>query len=474
MKQFIITMLTTSFMVAFTYCHREHKVHNIVLYPDKQSWCKTTPIKQVVGEPGYESTTVENSVCVGTCFSYSIPHTSDITITPYCDSCQPSETHWFHVTLKKLANADEELSEYPNQDVVTPLPETIQKQIQIITNCTCLSCTEQLNNQKNFIHENTTELPKSLLANNNKKSDQKPSSIDPKIWDEIEEEAHNIKDLTQNTINDNDNDSNEDNSKSSNSPPFEIPELLQLVNRSNSRTKSTRGPNTDLFIKGANIDFQNVSAAQRYYLNTKLINLLKNIQNSSQNDSTPTENNFNFDHELLSELLAIIEGSENHLNDKNLMEFVNFVNVHNSEDFELDLSRLKNVLTKYENENKNKQFELCDNAEDDNTNVDSIEYATLNNQDATKTSVKTDAIKEDHDHNHFAGEHIDIALDDNKAHLSGHLIPGPHGSLVVQPDDTENIEEKLNIEPHQLRPNHEGTIINYESHNHKDKHKTNN
>lgn len=55
--------------------HREHKVHNIVLYPDKHSWCRTTTIKQVISYPGCQPVEIDNNVCVGACFSYSIPHT---------------------------------------------------------------------------------------------------------------------------------------------------------------------------------------------------------------------------------------------------------------------------------------------------------------------------------------------------------------------------------------------------------------
>ena len=107
-------------------CHREHKVHNIVLYPDKHSWCKTTPIKQVVAFPGCNSVEIDNNVCVGACFSYSIPRTSPAApgelIKPYCDSCQPSAVRWQHVTLEC-------------EDV-----DKLQKRVQIINNCSCSSC----------------------------------------------------------------------------------------------------------------------------------------------------------------------------------------------------------------------------------------------------------------------------------------------------------------------------------------------
>lgn len=343
-----------------------------------------------------------------------------------------------------MANADEELGEYPNQDVSTPLPDTIQKQVQIITNCTCLSCMEQLNNQKNMIHANTTELPKNLLANYGNKKEEKQQQPS-KGW--------------------------VDDGEKSKSSSEEMPDVLHLMNRTRTTNR------TDLQSQYKREDMNVTAVAHRYLLNTKLINLIKNIQNHS--DDVKTEKKVHYDRELLSELLAIIEGSENHLSDKNLMEFVNFVNVHNSEDFELDLSQLKTVLTQYlhdklgpnakkaDLQEKHRQFGLNQLHKDGK--VASIEYASLVNSGEHHKHDK---------HHHFAGEHINIAATDDNAHQhnqigEGHLVNGPHGSLIVQPDDDlqldtsllahDNIQEKLNMEPHQLQPNHEGTIINYQS-----------
>ncbi|XP_014218139.1 uncharacterized protein LOC106646592 [Copidosoma floridanum] len=112
--------------------HREHKVHNIVLYPDKESWCKTTPIKQVVTWPACSSQELDNNVCVGACFSYMVPHSEPSVqgdlIKPYCDSCQPLDSIWHTVSLD-CKDKDDILS-------------TMQKKVQIITNCSCSSCME--------------------------------------------------------------------------------------------------------------------------------------------------------------------------------------------------------------------------------------------------------------------------------------------------------------------------------------------
>jgi neuroblastoma suppressor of tumorigenicity 1 len=67
-------MVTIYLIIALTLAsthvnaNREHKVHNIVLYPDKHSWCTTLPIKQVISaetEDGCKSIEIDNNVCVG-------------------------------------------------------------------------------------------------------------------------------------------------------------------------------------------------------------------------------------------------------------------------------------------------------------------------------------------------------------------------------------------------------------------------
>ncbi|CAL1682976.1 unnamed protein product [Lasius platythorax] len=126
------TMLLLMMHSAHLDAHREHKVHNIVLYPDKHSWCKTTPIKQVVTWPQCSSQELDNNVCVGACFSYMVPHSEPSApgdlIRPYCDSCQPLDSVWHTVTLDCK---DEQKN-----------PVTMQKKVQIITNCSCSSCME--------------------------------------------------------------------------------------------------------------------------------------------------------------------------------------------------------------------------------------------------------------------------------------------------------------------------------------------
>ncbi|XP_046673149.1 uncharacterized protein LOC124362570 [Homalodisca vitripennis] len=128
----VTTVLCLTQLFGLMAIEREHKVHNIVLYPHKHSWCKTTPIKQVVAYPGCDSIEVENNVCVGGCFSYSIPRTipsSPGEVVPYCDSCQPFTHTWKQVVLNCSSG------DYKG--------ELLSKMVQIIEDCTCTKCSEQ-------------------------------------------------------------------------------------------------------------------------------------------------------------------------------------------------------------------------------------------------------------------------------------------------------------------------------------------
>ncbi|KAK7574197.1 hypothetical protein V9T40_011388 [Parthenolecanium corni] len=110
-----------------------HWIHNIVLYPDKHSWCTTTAIVQVVGHPGCNSVKIDNNVCVGACFSYIVPKTIPETpgdVLPYCDSCQPDHISWKKINLECTEG------NYKNQNLT--------KYVQLIHDCTCGSCSEQL------------------------------------------------------------------------------------------------------------------------------------------------------------------------------------------------------------------------------------------------------------------------------------------------------------------------------------------
>lgn len=144
--QLLVTTLT---LVGVVCGNRGHKVHNIVLYPDKHSWCSTRNISQVISYPGCKQVTIDNNVCVGACFSYSIPHTEPSdpgeVIGPYCDSCQPSETSWHHVTLDCSENSS-------NNGDEESKPAVLVKRVQIIKNCSCTSCEKQTHKKHHHHH----------------------------------------------------------------------------------------------------------------------------------------------------------------------------------------------------------------------------------------------------------------------------------------------------------------------------------
>lgn len=112
--------------------------------------------------PGYVPVTIDNHVCVGACFSYSIPSSEPAEpgelIRPYCDSCQPVRTRCFHVTLQRdTAVGSEEQTAQP--------PDTAQKRVQIIDDCACLKCNgEPAAADCDAAEQRTSELPEQLLS----------------------------------------------------------------------------------------------------------------------------------------------------------------------------------------------------------------------------------------------------------------------------------------------------------------------
>ncbi|XP_050315747.1 uncharacterized protein LOC126750241 isoform X2 [Anthonomus grandis grandis] len=167
-----LTLVSLGYLAAVS-CEREHKVHNIVLYPERHSWCQTTPIQQVVSSPGYKSVTIQNNVCVGACFSYSIPKTEPAEpgelIGPYCDSCQPSEITCYHVNLQA-------------EDSNLEVPKVLQKRVEVIMNCSCQSC-DKVRSEDCINHTNSIELPLSLYADPESLNRSSEDNIHPDLID---------------------------------------------------------------------------------------------------------------------------------------------------------------------------------------------------------------------------------------------------------------------------------------------------
>lgn len=252
----------------------------------------------------------------------------------------------------------------------------------------------------------------------------------------------------------------------------EVPELLHFVPPKN-RTDNTH----------------NVTL-QRYELNANLIQLLKAIQEESDEENYSS---LNYDKHQLKQLLDMVEGTEHQLSDKNLMDFVNFVNIHNSDNFELNLTKLKDVLTSFREDQelieRHKAFGLgtivISDTEGSNANINrdlemiSQKYANSKNFGSegsrigmghlkgshiamgippipSPNHITQDNVKKIENHHHHTGDEEHIGMQ------KGHLISGPHGSLVFQPDI--KVEEKLNIDSNMVKPNQEGLVISYLNH----------
>lgn len=256
----------------------------------------------------------------------------------------------------------------------------------------------------------------------------------------------------------------------------EVPELLNFVPPKN-RTDNTH----------------NVTL-QRYELNANMIQLLKAIQEESDEENYSS---LNYDKHQLKQLLDMVEGTEHQLNDKNLVDFVNFVNVHNSDNFELNLTKLKDVLTSFREDQelieRHKSFGLgtivISDTEGTSANINrdlemiSQKYANGKNFGTegsrlgmghlkgshigmgippipNPNHITQDAKIENHHHHHHSHHHA--GDDERVGNQKGHLKSGPHGSLVFQPDI--KVEEKLNIDSNMVKPNQEGLVISYLNH----------
>lgn len=399
-QQFLLTFLVLNIFQSFA--ERIHKVHNVVLFRDQKSFCNLTPIQQIITSPGYETVTIENNICVGACYSYSIPKTLPADpgeiISPYCDSCQPNITECYHVNLTADAS---NLSG----------PSTIKKRVEIILSCECKTCNVDPVSC-DLSEDGTVDLPDHLYVTKDKVQIQYQ----------------------------------------------EIPDILEAKS------------NASKILHGS----------KQFELDDKLMKLLRKIQNGDRDISK-------YDWRELEMLLRLVDGSEI-LSDQNVLEFVNYVNANNSEDFELDVNKLKEVLLAYEKSKniieKSDQFwtGFSDNSkiEEDikqilkKHNLDDSLFGIEGNRlgmkhrftgshismgikspPPTVTEPRTETTTQNNEQNHH--HHL---MEEGQAGLErGHLIKGPHGSLVLNPDiPTEN---KLNIQDH-LKQNHLSSVVTYE------------
>lgn len=405
-------ILSILVLVGLSQGNREHKVHNIVLYPDKHSWCSMQNISQVISNPGCKQVTIENNVCVGACFSYSIPHTEPSdpgeVIGPYCDSCQPSEVSWHHVTL----DCSESSSTTNGNDDETK-PTILVKRVQIIKNCSCAACEKQTHKK----HHNHQQQQHSVT--------QVPSTTAS---------------LIQN----------------------DIPEMLEVVEYRENDTETVQHSPVHAHQSGGHgTTYLQQHQLNHYEHNSRTDNVKRLLhQKITTLLNSIEETNSKQDREQLVEMIKLIKGSSDR-NWDDLMESLQ------SENSILDFDKLRAELEIEEDPEfhpKPLTPEQRDHERLLKHQFDILNHAPHHpHHQSSQESMESQEHPKHLHHHHVVGERI---LDDHH-----HLERGPHGALVIAPDDEEvsrnyghEIKQKINIHPHELKPNHAGTILTYDNH----------
>ncbi|XP_058127659.1 sarcoplasmic reticulum histidine-rich calcium-binding protein-like [Anopheles ziemanni] len=465
-------MILAAAIVVPVAANREHKVHNIVLYPNKQSWCTTRNISQVITEPGCKQVTIDNNVCVGACFSYSIPHTEPSdpgeVIGPYCDSCQP--LNYTHIFVKV------DCTENPNMK--TPY---LFKQVELIHNCSCTACEEQSarRNGHNGGHD-------SADSSQEHKSQQSPlesggvqehhhqrgsAHAGHTATGSGESDAHPDSDMIQD----------------------DIPEILEVVHYSENDTDLIRHtPVHDFQSHDSGTTYMQQQQLNHYEHNSHTDNVKKLLhQKITKLLHSIEETNSQADREQLIEMIRLIKGTS----DRNWDELVDSLQSENSI---LDFNRLRSELVEDEplgvpfgdrsrdDAPARKQHHALPPEYEDHQRLmqhqyDSLrhlhehkvgrgqEHAAAGDAPGTASVGEESSTKQQQQHHHahhVVGERVD-------AHH--HLERGPHGSLVIRANEEDqeihrsrqnghDIEEKINIHAHELKPNHAGTVVTYDSH----------
>lgn len=476
-------MILAAAIVVPAAANREHKVHNIVLYPNKQSWCTTRNISQVITEPGCKQVTIDNNVCVGACFSYSIPHTEPSdpgeVIGPYCDSCQP--LNYTHIFVKV------DCTENPNMK--TPY---LFKQVELIHNCSCTACEEQSarRNGHNSGHE-------SADSSQEHKSQQSPLAAGGGAQEHHHQRgsAHAVHTATGS--------GESDAHPDSDMIQDDIPEILEVVHYSENDTDLIRHtPVHDFQSHDSGTTYMQQQQLNHYEHNSHTDNVKKLLhQKITKLLHSIEETNSQADREQLIEMIRLIKGTS----DRNWDELVDSLQSENSI---LDFNRLRSELVEDEPLGGDRDVpasevedavEAGKNAEpqgddalarkqspeyEDHQRLMQHQYDSLRHLhehkaargqehtasgDAASTASISEesSTKQQHHHaHHVVGERVD-------AHH--HLERGPHGSLVIRANEEDqeihrsrqnghDIEEKINIHAHELKPNHAGTVVTYDSH----------
>lgn len=201
----------------------------------------------------------------------------------------------------------------------------------------------------------------------------------------------------------------------------------------------------------------------RKLLDHKLIDLLKNIQ----------ENNSKPDKLQLIELLKMLKTSDHKISNKNIEEFVETLNEDN---IEMDLSKLKEILLKYDREiGDHEKFEHHQtHPHQQHHNQQQQHHQPQHHQQQHHGHGGEDGHDHQHNNNNDMDHHKNPHLHHMHHHMHhhvgdiieghGHVERGPHGSLVINPIDNTIHEKVLDVNPGELKPNHAGTMLSYSSH----------
>ncbi|XP_022090104.1 neuroblastoma suppressor of tumorigenicity 1-like [Acanthaster planci] len=106
-----------------------HAVDRLPLFPDKSAWCEAQGIQQVISHDGCTSKKIANKVCLGQCYSYSVPRTMPTETNSqlqYCSCCKPSRATWQKIPL---------------DCVMDGISQKVDKLVELVQECECQSCT---------------------------------------------------------------------------------------------------------------------------------------------------------------------------------------------------------------------------------------------------------------------------------------------------------------------------------------------
>ncbi|VEN61494.1 unnamed protein product [Callosobruchus maculatus] len=388
------------------YCEREHKVHNIVLYPEKHSWCQITPIQQIVGSPGYEPVTIDNNVCVGACYSYSIPKTQPAEpgelIGPYCDSCQPAEIKCYHVNL--------------HRDEKSPdLPKILQKRVQIITNCSCQSCDKVRKDDCEITDENTLELPRSMFTD--EKNQNKSTG------DEVPEllERNDTKPASSET---------ETDIKFKN----KLKKWFEIYQNESESDQMKDDTDSEYYFQKFKSPVYHLGLEHNEQTNAKIEQALKSLPENFGVEGAPS-------HHKGSHIGMGIAHSQN---DVVIQPEVKVL----AESFGAQ-DRAEGAPSHHKGGLVGVEVSHSQN----DVVVDDVVKKHHEHHDHHEDSRHQGHHGNHHHHMHHLGDQEQIGMNLVK------LVRGPHGSMIATP-----VEAKLHIDSDALKPNSEGVVIDYENH----------